>query len=163
MRAAAIIPLNQSYYAQVDRTADDLLLQMNALRRVIRRRVRPSIEGPQLTPGNIELLRLVEVNDGIGVSAAARGLHLAGNSVSTMVNQLVTVGLLQRSTDPRDARAAQLHLTRAAHLRLETWRTVRAALLGDGLASLPPADRQAIEQALPALARLTELLAGDQP
>ena len=59
----------------------------------------------------LELLQLVEAEPGVGVAAAARSLHLAGNSVSTLVNQLVEADLLQRAVDPDDRRAARLHLT----------------------------------------------------
>ncbi|GAA1788893.1 hypothetical protein GCM10009682_08690 [Luedemannella flava] len=39
---------------------------------------------------------------GIGVPAAARELRLAGNPVSTLINQLTEAGHLCRETDPAD-------------------------------------------------------------
>ncbi|NJC73899.1 MarR family transcriptional regulator [Planosporangium thailandense] len=117
------------------------------------------MDGPALTASQVELLRLVENSAGIGVSAAARALHLAGNSVSTLVNQLTEAGYLRRETDPQDRRAVRLYLTDAATTRLTSWRSARAELVGTGLAALPAADREAIVQALPALRRLTEALA----
>jgi DNA-binding MarR family transcriptional regulator len=133
------------------------------LRRVVRRRVRETSTDPVLLRGaQLELLQLVESDPDVGVAAAARGLHLAANTVSTLVNQLVAADLLRRTPDPADRRAAQLQLTDAARARLARWRAARSALVTAGIAGLGPADQDALAAALPALARLTELLT-DQP
>jgi len=113
---------------------------------------------PALTGSQVELLRVVETSPGVGIAAAARAMHLAGNSVSALVYQLVDAGYLRREIDPADRRAAQLHLTRAATARLAGWRTERARLVSAGLAGMSPAERQAIARALPALRRLAEIL-----
>ncbi len=128
------------------------------LRRVVRRRLRAELPGPRLRQTQIELLWVVEQRPGIGVAAAARELHLAGNSVSTLVNQLIDAGMLVRHVDPTDRRAARLELGEAAHRRLAAWRSTRAQLVGQALARLPEADVAAIESALPALGRLLDEL-----
>jgi DNA-binding MarR family transcriptional regulator len=110
--------------------------------------------GPPLPPAQVELLLVVEREPGVGVAAAARTLHLAGNSVSALVNLLVSAGMMVRETDPQDRRAAHLYLTPAAKRRLVRWRSARAELVGRGLDRISAADRAAIEQALPALSRL---------
>lgn len=135
-------------------TAGELTWVLAALRRVTRRRLRAALPGPHLNGAQLELLRIVEAEPGIGVAAAARALHLAGNSVSTQVNQLVTAGLLHRKVDSADRRAARLELTEAARSRLVAWRTARGELLGAALDRLPAADRAAVSAALPALRRL---------
>src|SRR5215472_11418109 len=96
--------------------ADELMRQLNAVRRAVRRRLRANLAQP-LTTAQVELLQIVEEAPGIGVAAAARVLHLAGNSVSGLINQLVEAGWLRRETDPRDRRAARLYLTPVAHER----------------------------------------------
>jgi DNA-binding MarR family transcriptional regulator len=133
-----------------------------ALRRLTRRRLRAGHPGPAPIRGTrLELLQLVEAEQGIGIAAAARALHLAGNSVSTMVNQLVDGGWLRREVDPADRRAARLRLTDRARERLSVWRAARGELLGSALERLPEADRRAVAEALPALRRLlVELEAG---
>ena len=138
--------------------AEELVKRITGIRRVIRRRLRRTLDGPALTSGQVELLRLVEVSAGISVSAAARAMHLAGNSVSTLVNQLTDAGYLRRETDPSDRRAARLYLTGAAISRLGHWRAARTLLVRDVLATLPSADRRAIARALPALGRLAEAM-----
>jgi len=106
---------------------------------------------------------VVEEHPGIGVAAAARALHLADNSVSTLVNLLVTAGLLGREVHPHDRRAARLRITGAARARLDTWRQRRAALVVGAFGVLPDDDVAAIEAALPALGRLVAVLAEPGP
>lgn len=134
--------------------AEDLMADVAALRRVTRRRLRATVPGPPLSGAQLELLRFVEAEPGTGVATAAHALRLAGNSVSTMVNQLVARGMLRREVDPADRRAARLVLTDAATGRLAAWRTARAELVGAALERLPATDRDAVRAALPALRRL---------
>ncbi|CAM5245935.1 MarR family transcriptional regulator [Streptomyces xanthochromogenes] len=129
-----------------------------AVQRLVRRRLRRGLSAPRLRGAHIELLRLVATRPGIGVSAAAKELYLAGNSVSTLVNQLVKGGYMRRETDPGDRRSARLHVTPAAQERLHDWQRRRAALMGEQVARLDPADRAALAAAMPALRRLAENL-----
>lgn len=130
---------------------DQLMTTMAAMRRQVRRTLRPKGIGPQLRGAQIELVRVATDNPGIGVAAAARELHLAANSVSTLAGQLVDLGMLVRETDPADRRAIRLYPTDVALKRLDEWRQARAELVGAGIAALDPADRAAIAAALPAL------------
>jgi DNA-binding MarR family transcriptional regulator len=140
-------------------TADALLGAVTGLRRVLRRRLRGQVPGPPLRGAQVELLQRVEAEPGIGVAGAAQSLHLAGNSVSTLVNQLVTAGYLLRETDPADRRAVRLFLTDAATERLVRWRSIRRELVGDALDRLPAAEVDALAAALPALHHLLDELA----
>jgi len=103
-------------------------------------------------------VRVAYEQPGIGVAAAARELHLAANSVSTLVNQLTDLDMLVRETDPTDRRAIRLYPTDIAIKRLAEWRTARAELVGEGIAALPTNDRAAIAAALPALKALLSTL-----
>ncbi|MEV5876514.1 MarR family transcriptional regulator [Streptomyces sp. NPDC052101] len=124
------------------------------IQRLIRRRLRDGMTVPRLRGAEVELLRLVESRPGIGISDAARALHLASNSVSTLVNQLVRAGFLLRETDPADRRAARLRLTEAAEKRLADWQRRRADLVGRHVSRLDETDREALRAALPALHKL---------
>ncbi|MET9126851.1 MULTISPECIES: MarR family winged helix-turn-helix transcriptional regulator [unclassified Streptomyces] len=124
------------------------------VQRLIRRRLRGGMTAPRLRGAEVDLLRLVVARPGIGVSEAAKELYLAGNSVSTLVNQLARDGFLVRETDPADRRAARLMPTPAAEARLRDWRQRRAALVRNQVVRLDEADRAALEAALPALRRL---------
>jgi DNA-binding MarR family transcriptional regulator len=78
--------------------------------------------------------------------------------VSTLVNQLIDLGMLARETAPGDRRAAQLWLTEAATQRLAEYRQTRIDVIAAGVAGLPGADRQALARALPALRALLTAL-----
>jgi DNA-binding MarR family transcriptional regulator len=138
--------------------AAELMDTAASLRRLVRRRVRPAMPAPPLRGAQVELLKVVDAQPGVGVAGAARALHLADNSVSTLVNQLVNVGLLRRRVHPVDRRAACLDLTDAAHERLRQWRSGRDRVVGDALSSLPDEDVHAIEAALPAMRRLLQAI-----
>jgi DNA-binding MarR family transcriptional regulator len=133
---------------------EELLQTIVGLRRALRRRQRAVIPLPPLRGARLELLQCVEAEPGIGVAAAAKALHLAPNSVSTLVNTLVSDGLLHRSTDAADRRAVRLELAPAAVERLARTRALRRELVETAFEALSEADRAAIEAALPALQRL---------
>ncbi|MGW3654361.1 MarR family winged helix-turn-helix transcriptional regulator [Streptomyces sp. NPDC005151] len=128
------------------------------IQRLARRRLWSGLPTPRLRGAHAELLRLVAAQPGIRVSAAARELCLAPNSVSTLVNHLVAEGLLRREPDPGDGRAALLHPTPAGVGRLRDWRARRDALFREHVAKLDSADRAALTAALPSLRRLAESL-----
>ena len=101
---------------------DELMTAIAALRRLVHRRLRSAVPGLPLRGAHIELLQVVKKQPGIGIASAGRALHLAANSVSTLVNQLIDLGMLARETAPGDRRAAQLWLTEAATQRLAEYR-----------------------------------------
>lgn len=136
--------------------ANELAELLVGVQRLMRRRLRQDLTRTRLPGAQVELLRLVRGRPGIGVAAAARELHLAGNSVSTLVNQLVAAGYLEREADPRDRRAARLTVTEAAQQRMGEWDARRSELVRRHVAGLPEEDRDALAAALPALRRLTE-------
>jgi DNA-binding MarR family transcriptional regulator len=145
-----------------DELADSFADVLAAVQRLTRRRLRHGLSAPPLRGAQVELLRLVVDKPGIGVSAAARELRLAGNSVSTLVNQLVKAGFLRRETDPSDRRSALLYATPAAAARLRDWQVRRGTLMREQLAVLDPADRAALAAALPALRKLADNLHEDR-
>ncbi|HEY3894663.1 MAG TPA: MarR family transcriptional regulator [Pseudonocardiaceae bacterium] len=134
--------------------ADELMTTVVALRRLVRRRVRSVVPGPPLRGAQVELLRVIEQQPGIGIGPAARVLQLVANSVSTLVDQLMDLGMLVRDTDPDDRRAARLWLTEAATQRLAAGRQARAELMADVVTRLPVDDREALPVALSALRAL---------
>ncbi|MER7971623.1 MarR family transcriptional regulator [Streptomyces sp. NPDC096080] len=136
---------------------DELVDALVGVQRLLRRRLRPQV-APQLRGAEIELLRLVVAQSGIRISDAARDLHLASNSVSTLVNQLSRQGYLSRETDPADRRAARLLPTPAATARLDEWRRRRAELVRGTVARLDGPDRDALRAAVPALRNLADRL-----
>jgi len=136
--------------------AAELLAALGAVRRVARRAVRSSAHAEALPPARSELLRLTARRPGISVAEAAQELRLAPNSVSTMVSKLSADGLLSRDRAVADGRSVRLTVTDKGIARIAQWRDVRAELTGRALERLSAPDRQAIRDAVPALALLAE-------
>lgn len=142
--------------------AQELSDALAGIRRATRRRVRRQLGLEPLSGAQVELLRLVAKSPGIGVSAAARELSLAGNSVSTLVNQLVAKGYLRREPSAADRRAAVLTTTDAGDERLARFADERLRLLTAELARLDPADVAALRAVLPALRQIATGLTDPQ-
>jgi DNA-binding MarR family transcriptional regulator len=142
--------------------AQELSDALAGIRRAARRRVRRRLGLEPLSGAQVELLRLVAKSPGIGVSAAARELSLAGNSVSTLVNQLVAKGYLRREPSTTDRRAAILTATAAGTDRLARVADERLRLLTAELARLDPDQLPALRAALPALRQIAVGLSESQ-
>jgi len=133
---------------------DDLYDVVGLLRRRSRRLVGAPLPELALSGAQLELMRVVRRNPGVTVAEAARVLGLAPNTVSTLVGQLVSLGVLVRSRDLTDRRLARLELTPSARTGLEQWRDRRSQATAAVLAQLPADERARLAAALPAIARV---------
>jgi DNA-binding MarR family transcriptional regulator len=141
--------------------AADLLEQIGALRRALRRATAPGWLVGGLTGAQIELLRLVRREPGLSVREAAARLRLAPNTVSTLVRQLGDAGLVRRQRDAEDRRVARLVLTDEAAHTLNARRDERTAALLVGLDRLAAEDRRTLQAASAVLERLAAALDGE--
>lgn len=142
--------------------AEELLAGFGAFRRGVRRSTGPGSPFGTLTGAQAELVRLIRRQPGISVAQAAADLRVAANTVSTLVKQLAQAGLVVRDVDPTDRRVAKLDLTDEARDQLSSWRDKRAHAVSHALQELPQDHRDAIERALPAIARLTATLLDEE-
>lgn len=138
--------------------ADRLATAVSEFRRVARRTIRADWPYDPLSPAQLDVLRTVLDNPGVGVRETAEHLRLAPNTVSTLVGTLSEAGLVTRTRNERDGRACRLQVTPAARRRLGAWRDLRARVIGAALHELEPVDREAIARAVPAIERLTRQL-----
>jgi len=97
---------------------DDTRRILDALRRIVRdlRRsgeTRTTKREPGLGPARLFVLQQLAEHGALGVSELAQKTHTDPSSVSTVVRELVSAGLVSRTTDPSDHRRAVLGLTTA--------------------------------------------------
>ena len=116
-----------------------------------------------LAPTAISLLLTVVREGPIRLSELADTEGVNPTMLSRIVGGLVEDGLLTRSSDLGDRRAAWVEATAAGRRLVERMRRERTDAVNGALERLPGADRQRIERALPALEALAEELKGRRP
>jgi DNA-binding MarR family transcriptional regulator len=136
----------------------DLAKVLARIGRGLRYHTRAAREALDVTHSEGELLRLLDRRPAIRVHEAALELGVASNSVSTLVKQLSRAGLVQRTADPLDGRAACLQLTPLAREWVTRVGNAREDVIARALASLDEADRGAIAAAVPAMGRLSKAI-----
>ena len=134
--------------------ADELFDAIGLLRRRSRRLVGAPRPELALSGAQHELLRVVRRNPGVTVTEAAHVLGLAANTVSTLVGQLLPLGVLVRDRDATDRRVARLDLTPSARESLEQWRDRRTQATATALARLPADERAHLAEALAIIVRI---------
>jgi DNA-binding MarR family transcriptional regulator len=85
-------------------------------------------------------------------------LRIAPSSEATLASGLRRAGLITRSGGEGDRRTASLSLTMAGEAAVTRWQQVNERLLRSALAELPPASRDVVASALPALQDLAGLI-----
>jgi DNA-binding MarR family transcriptional regulator len=150
-------------------TLTPLDLEMTArLRAVIGRlsrrlRPTPTALAAGLTPTRISVLLTVVREGSIRLSDLAAAESINPTQLSRAVAHLLETGLVERSADQGDRRAAWVNATAAGKRIAEQIRRERTDALNIALEGLEPSDRERIVAALPALEVLAEGLKGDRP
>jgi DNA-binding MarR family transcriptional regulator len=62
--------------------------------------------------GQIPILRLLEIKDGINQESIRRHFHMDKGTIAKTIKPLIIKGYVTRKTDPKDKRAYQIFLTR---------------------------------------------------
>jgi DNA-binding MarR family transcriptional regulator len=137
-----------------DLLADELLAAMGAIRRTGRRRAGRPEELSGLTGSQLELVRLLRRRPGLSVSQVADELHLAPNTVSTLVRQLVDLGYVVRRCQTADRRVARLDLAEDLGRKVVAFRDRRMALIVDAMHELPVADQRRLRSTVGVLLKL---------
>ncbi len=105
------------------------------------------------------LLALLEDGGPMRVGDLAHADHSSQPTATAGVRRLEAAGWVERTADPRDARASVVRLTRSGRAALERARRARAAALEPVLEDLTRRDPQARERVVAAVAVLGDLLA----
>ena len=132
------------------------------LRRALRSSVRSEIPWERLPMAQVELLQRLADEPGIRVGDLASRHHLATNTVSNLVQQMVQAGLVDRTADPVDRRAVTVAPTPEGLRMLRGWATANSRRIDAAMDGLSQRDRRAIAAALPALTHLVLRLEDDE-
>ena len=135
-----------------------------AIGRLSRRlRTTASARAAGLTPTAISILLSVVRSGPTRLSDLADAEGINPTMLSRAVAGMVQDGLLERTSDEGDRRAAWVKATRRGVKLVERMRRERTDAVNVALAALSESDRQRIEQALPGLEALAEELKGRRP
>jgi DNA-binding MarR family transcriptional regulator len=116
-----------------------------------------------LAPTAIALLLSVVRSGPVRLSELAEAEGLNPTMLSRAVSGMVQDGLLKRSSDEGDRRAAWVEATAAGRRLADRMRRERTDAVNAALEGLTEPQRRRIEQALPALEALAEELKGARP
>jgi DNA-binding MarR family transcriptional regulator len=111
-----------------------------------------------LTPTAISVLLNLARNAPVRLGELAESEAINPTMLSRVVGTLVDKGLVKRTSDTDDRRAAHVAITRRGGRLTERMRNERTQALNRAMGELSPADRYQIQRALPALEALAEQL-----
>jgi DNA-binding MarR family transcriptional regulator len=118
------------------------------------RELRKETEQLGITARQATLLWLVKRNPGLSLAELAAEEGISPPAMSGHVDRLERAGLIERIRSSEDRRRVGLRLTDEGARLLRRVRARRTTWLTDRLGSLEPAELEAIEVAIPALASL---------
>lgn len=141
---------------------------LGPLRRGIHRVTRtdggtPRPDEPLPSPPQVEVLRLLATASSWSTGALAERLELAPSTLSNLLREMEGRGLLERARVPHDQRRVEVTIRSSGRAALLSHDTHTARVLDTYLSRLSPQDQEALRDALPALARLTDALGGAHP
>jgi DNA-binding MarR family transcriptional regulator len=123
--------------------------------RLHRRFSRRAVGG--LTPSQLSVLVTVEQHGPLRLGDLATREVITPPTVTRLVASLQDRSLINRITDPEDARAALIEMSQAGAELLEEIRRERTAFIAQRLARLAPADRACIVSAVALLEQLIDV------
>ena len=128
-------------------TDRDLVAGVIQLANLLIKRLGPVFGKAGVTPQQWAVLSVIDSSDAaMSPVAIARRMGVSKQNMTGMVDRLVGLGLIERSTDPNDLRAARIQLTRRGRALIEKM-TPAYEEWRDSLGSaIPTRDMQALER-----------------
>jgi DNA-binding MarR family transcriptional regulator len=111
-----------------------------------------------LSPTRISLMLSIDRTGPVRLGELGEREGINPTMLSRSVSQLVDAGLVTRTSDSSDRRAAWVEATAPGHALAERMRAERTAAVNAALAGLPAEDRRMLELAIPALEALAHEL-----
>lgn len=122
------------------------------------RRLRHTAAGAGLTPSEISVLITVVRRGPLRLADLAEIEAVNPTMLSRIAGRLTELGLIDRSTDPGDRRAALVQSTAAGRKMRKRIHSERTKALQEPISQLSEQQRAALEAALPVLEQLAESL-----
>lgn len=138
--------------------AQELPARLRAVIGKLSRRLRPTIAGSDLTPSQISILLTVDRHGPMRLTELAAIESINPTMLSRITGALAQRGLITRTPDAVDRRAALVESTPAGRRMRKRILKERTSALQSRLQELSVQERQALEAALPALERLAALV-----
>jgi DNA-binding MarR family transcriptional regulator len=160
-----VAPSQSLAVPKADRNApdSDSTARLRAVLGKLSRRLRPTVAGSGLTPSQISVLFTIVRLGPLRLSEVAAIETVNPTMLSRITAQLGELGLIRRSADPDDRRAAFVQATAAGRKIRERIHRERTRALGAHVELLQEHEREALWNALPVLEELAERLPGGRP
>ncbi len=136
----------------------DTVARLRAAIGRLSRQLNASATHEGLTPSQASALGLIGGRGPLSLAELAKLESLNPTMVSRIVGRLDELDLIRRRQNPDDLRAAWVEITPEGRRMTERIRDSRGQVVSDCLGRLDPADRAAIDAALPALEHLVDEL-----
>jgi DNA-binding MarR family transcriptional regulator len=142
----------------VEAVPEEAVAALRAAVLILARRLRYQVAGDD-TPSATEMAVLGRIGRSGPMTPGqlAKAEHVQPPSMTKVIENLESRGMLRREPHPTDRRQYLVSRTEAAEAFIDESRKVRSAWLASHLAELSDADQHAIAAAAPALARLADL------
>lgn len=141
-----------------DPAAQELPARLRAVIGKLSRRLRPTVAGSDLSPSQISILLTVDRHGPMRLTELAAIESINPTMLSRITGRLAERGLITRTPDSVDRRAALVESTAAGRRMRKRIIRERTAALQARLQELSAQEREALEAALPALEHLVELI-----
>jgi DNA-binding MarR family transcriptional regulator len=141
--------------AAVDGTVADLAARLRVEIGRLTRQTRQHSRG-DFTPSQVSALASLDQRGPMRLGELARVECVAPPTLTKIVTQLETEGLVARTTDPDDRRSAVVALTRAGRAAYARIRSERNAFLAERISLLSPDERDRLEDAIELITKLAE-------
>lgn len=112
-------------------------------------------EGAELSTAQLALLNMVD-GDGLRMGAIAKNLGVRVPSATEQVARLEKAGLLERCSDPHDARAVVVRRTAAGVEAAARDNALRTGRMADAMSTLTDSERAALAAALPVMDKINK-------
>lgn len=138
--------------------ARQLARELGPLRRAVSRKTR-NVDGlPDLPDNQVEVLRAVVADPGIGTATLAVRLQLARPTVSNLLAAMKRAGLVELTRPCEDGRLVEVRASQHARALLDRYDRASEQVVLGVLTQLNAEEREALRSALPVLARMNDVL-----